>query len=46
MKEYGGLAGAVQRIRGAEGTQVLFRVRRAADGKEADVLVTRALVRF
>jgi hypothetical protein len=46
VAEYGGLAGAVQRIRGAEGTQVLFRVRRAADGKEADVRVTRALVRF
>ena len=46
VPEYGGLGGAVQRIRGAEGTQVLFRVRRASDGKEADVLVTRALVRF
>jgi RNA polymerase sigma factor (sigma-70 family) len=46
VEEYGGLGGAVQRIRGAEGTQVLFRVQRAADGKVADVIVTRALVRF
>jgi C-terminal processing protease CtpA/Prc len=45
VQTLGGLAAAVQRIRGAEGTQVLLHIRRR-DGKQADILVTRALIRF
>jgi carboxypeptidase family protein/PDZ domain-containing protein len=40
-----GFAAAMEQIRGAEGTSVLLRVRRASDGKEVDVVVTRQLVR-
>jgi RNA polymerase sigma factor (sigma-70 family) len=36
-----GMGGAVGRIRGAEGTVVVLRVRRAADGGQSDVYVTR-----
>ena len=43
--QLGGLEGAVGRIRGAEGTVVVFRVRRAVDGLEQDVRVTRSLVK-
>jgi C-terminal processing protease CtpA/Prc len=39
-----GFEGAVQRIRGAEGTTVVLRVRRA-DGRESDVVATRTPVR-
>ena len=41
----GDLGGVVQRIRGVEGTPVVLRVRRAADGWVGDVVVTRRLVR-
>ena len=44
IADLGGMAAAVQRIRGVEGTSMLLRVRRAADNKEADVVVTRRLV--
>jgi hypothetical protein len=40
-----GFGAAVQRIRGAEGTVVVLRVRRAVNGEELDLHVTRALVR-
>jgi RNA polymerase sigma factor (sigma-70 family) len=45
IAEIGGMPAAVQRIRGVEGTSMLLRVRRAADNKEADVVVTRRLIR-
>jgi RNA polymerase sigma factor (sigma-70 family) len=41
----GTLGDVVQRIRGVEGTVVVLRVRRAADGWVGDVRVTRRLVR-
>ena len=35
----------MERIRGAEGTPILLRVRRASDGKDVDLVVIRQLVR-
>jgi C-terminal processing protease CtpA/Prc len=45
IEELGSLGAAVQRIRGAEGTVAVFSIRRALDGREQEVRVTRALVR-
>lgn len=36
-----GFAGSIERIRGPEGTTVILRVRRKADGQSADVAVVR-----
>jgi RNA polymerase sigma factor (sigma-70 family) len=44
IADFGSFGDAVQRIRGAEGTVVLLRVRRA-DGSEGNVFLTRAPVR-
>jgi C-terminal processing protease CtpA/Prc len=44
VADYGGFGDAVQRIRGAEGTVVVLRVRHA-DGSETDARLTRTLVR-
>jgi C-terminal processing protease CtpA/Prc len=45
VTDFGGFVGAIQRIRGAEGTVLMLRVRRAADGKVVQVAVTRRLLR-
>jgi C-terminal processing protease CtpA/Prc len=45
VAQLGGFGEAIQRIRGAEGTVVVLRVRFAATGEERDLHVTRAPVR-
>jgi RNA polymerase sigma factor (sigma-70 family) len=40
-----GFGAAMEQIRGVEGTTVLLRVRRVADGKDVELMVTRQLVR-